>query len=154
MRFLSVLLVSFASMLLLNTTFAQSISVTRDIDFGLGVVVDNDAQHEIVIAPGGGFTSDPEFIFINQPLSGVYRLTGAAPSQTIDSVVITVDQQLLGGGQQFTIDNFSVNFPAQTDLAGEATITLGARLRTTGTGVFYVPSTVFSGLLTMEVTLL
>lgn len=137
-----------------HSVFAQTISETRALSFGQAIVTKNDALYEAVVAPIGSTTNDPEFIFLTLPQSGVYRLTGATPFQTIDSVTMSVNQQLLGGGQQLNLDNFTFSFPATVDGAGEATITVGGRIRTNGNGTPYSGPITHNALLEIEVNLL
>jgi len=138
-----------------RVAFAQvDIATVRALSFGEAIVTDNDSVHEVIVAPGGAYTNDPEFIFLTTPLSGVYRLTGASPSQAIDSVVVTVDQQLLGGGQELVLDNFTYNFPPTVDGSGAATITVGARMRNNGNGMPYTGPIGHNAILTISVTLL
>lgn len=131
--------------------YAQSISVTQALSFGEVVLTDNNAQHEIVIANNGTYTNDPEYLFVTTPDVGIYQLTGDLPNRPIASVTVTVDQQMQGGGQQFTIDNFDISHPAQTNASGEALITVGARIRSSGTGVPYFNSQAFNAILTLSV---
>lgn len=133
---------------------AQTISPVQDLSFGQAIVTNNNSQHEIIIVPGGGFSNDPEISFITTPVAGVYRLTGATPFQVIDSVVITVDQQMIGAGEDFVLDNFSVTHPPQADNFGNALIDVGARMRTTGNFNTYMSSTTFTGMFTIDVNLL
>ncbi len=130
---------------------AQTITTTQNLNFGEGVVTDNDAQHVIMLQFDGTLTNDPEFLFVTVPQEGIYQLAGTAPLTAISSVVVTVDQQVLGPGQDFTIDNFDIDAPATTDGSGEATIRIGARLRTSGTSINYTPSALFNGQFTITV---
>lgn len=143
-----------ASLSLSGTVFAQTLTRIQDVDFGLAVVTNNNAQYEVVVSPGGGFSHDPEIAFITNPTSGSYRLTGAAPGQTIDSVTFTIDQQMIGPGEDFILDNFNATFPATADGAGQAIINIGGRMQTTGNFTNYDASSAFSGMVTIEVNLL
>jgi len=156
MRFLLFIAVVFALVSLKqNLAYAQvDITETRTLSFGQAIVTKNDTLYEAVVAPGGSTTSDPEFIFITPPVSGVYRLTGATPFQIIDSVVINVDQQMIGGGQQLNLDNFTFNFPPTVDGAGEATITAGGRMQTNGNGTPYDGPINLNAVMEIVVTLL
>lgn len=134
--------------------FAQTVTELQELSFGRGIVKNNNSVREIVISPAGTFTNDSEIVFIDDPERGIYRLTGATPFQTITSVNVTVNQQMIGAGEDFTLDAFNPSFPAQTDTNGEAIINLGARMRTTGSSINYQSSTIFGGILTLEVNLL
>lgn len=152
MRFLlSLLVVLFLSQTLVSSASAQTISETQALSWGELVLTDNNAQHEIVIATDGNYTNDPEYLFVTEPDVGIYLLTGELPNRPIASVTVTVLTQMQGGGQQFTMDNFTVQHPAQTDATGQALITVGGRLRSSGTGTPYNTSTAFSASLELSV---
>ena len=138
----------------LSSAFAQTINTTQALDFGEGILMDNTAQREIDLAEDGSYTNDPEIVFTsgNTPVPGIYRLTGDTPFRAISSVTITVDQQLIGpGGFMFTIDDFDIDHPATTDFAGEATIRVGARIRSSGLGGPYPGGGTFTGDLEISV---
>lgn len=150
---------SFILLLLLSVVlpagqaFAQSIGTTRALSFGEAVLMDNTAQRSIVLDQDGSYTNDSEYVFTTfTPVSGIYELTGDAPNRPIASVTITVDQQLIGpGGFLFTIDNFDIDHPATTNGLGEATIRVGARIRSSGLGGLYPGSGTFTGDLEISV---
>ena len=131
--------------------FAQTISTTQALSWGEVILTDNTAQHEIVIATDGNFTNDPEFLIVENPDVGVYQLTGDLPNRPISSVTVTVDRQMQGGGQEFTMDNFTTSHPATTDGSGNATINVGGRLRSSGSGTPYNTSQAFTADLTLTV---
>ena len=130
---------------------AQTISTTQALSWGEVVLTDNNAQREIVIATDGNFTHDPEYRFVTDPDVGIYQLTGDLPNRPISSVTVTVLTQMQGGGQQFTMDNFTVQHPAQTDGSGEALITVGGRVLSSGDGTPYNTSQPFSASLRLSV---
>ena len=130
---------------------AQSLAETQSLDFGEGLISDNSAQRAINLQANGAFTNDPEIFFVTTPQVGIYALTGATPLLPFN-VGIVVDQQVIGPGEDFTIDNFDIDAPAATDGSGEATIRVGARLRTSGTGTPYTVSSAFAGQFTITVT--
>lgn len=154
MRFFALIFIACLFCSFANPASAQSISLVQELDYGEAVVKDNDSQHSLIVNASGGVSADAEFAVIVSPQEGVYRLTGATAFQPISSVIVTVDQQVLNAGEQFIIDNFDIDFPATADINGEAIISVGARLRTSGTGTPYTGSTTFNGFLTLAVTLL
>ena len=129
---------------------AQTLTQVQALTFGDGIVVDNSTQHEIVLSSDGSFTHDAEFIFGNIQPEGIYPLV-AAPQSAPMTVTIRLDQNIDGPGQDFFLDNFDIDAPATTDVAGGATIRVGARMRTSGNGIPYNPSTSFTGSFTVEV---
>ena len=147
---LFLLFLAFAS----SQVMAQTINTTQAMSFGEAVLMDNTAQREIVLDQDGSYTNDAEYVFTsgNTPVPGVYQLTGDAPFRAISSVTIVVDQHLIGpGGYTFTIDSFDIDHPATTDFAGEATIRVGARIRSSGLGGPYPAGGGFSGDLEISV---
>jgi hypothetical protein len=134
-----------------SQVFAQTISVVQPLSWGEAVLTDNTAQREIVIATDGNFTNDPEFLIIENPDVGVYQLTGDLPNRPIASVTVTVDRQMQGGGQEFTLDSFTTSHPATTDGSGNATINVGGRMLSSGSGTPYNTSQPFTADLTLSV---
>lgn len=135
-----------------SSVFAQTISTTQALAFGEAVLMDNTAAREIIVDQDGSFTSDPEYTLITTPVPGIYQLTGDAAFRAISSVTVVVDQEMIGpGGFQFTLDNFDIDHPVQTNGAGEATIRVGARMRSSGLGGLYPGGGTFTGNLTLSV---
>ena len=135
-----------------SSVCAQTISTTQALSFGEAVLTDNSAPRVIDLRRNGNVMEDPEYIFIVNPQVGIYQITGGVPNRRLDTVTMTVDQQVIGGGRQFTIDNFDIQSPNRLDGAGEGTITVGARLTSSGDGTAYLPSTLHTGALTLSVT--
>lgn len=144
---LSIIFIPMAS----NSVQAQTIAEEQVLDFGEAVFKYNNMVYEIVLLADGTLTNDPSIVFVTSPQIGRYRISGLTPFEPITSVTITVDTQVIGAGEDFTIDNFDINHPATADGSGEAIIYLGARLRTSGSGTHYNPSTSFSGSLVLTV---
>lgn len=153
-RFLHVLGALLMIVAFAESAKAQSIITVQELDFGLGIVKNNNAGHEVIVATGGGVSSDPDIVIINSPVNGIYRLVGAGAFQTIDSVNIIINQQMIGAGEDFVIGNFTTSFPATTDGSGEAIINVGARITTTATSNPYQDNTTFTSMLTLQVNLL
>lgn len=130
---------------------AQSINTVQALSFGEAVLTNNAASREILLSEDGSFTSDPQYLFVTDPLPGIYQVTGQTPGLAITSVTVTVNLQPTGGGRQFIVDNFDIDHPANIDGAGEATIRVGARFRSTGDGMSYPTSTTFNGNLQLTV---
>ncbi|MDB2683061.1 hypothetical protein N9Z27_02280 [Alphaproteobacteria bacterium] len=151
MKISHILIVAFITLFSINPALGQTVTQTRALSFGTGVITNNSAQHEILLNADGSFSNDPEIIFETNPITGIYQLTGANPSETLN-INIVVDQQLLGPGTDFIIDNFDIDAPATTSISGGATIILGARMRTTGDSSAYANSTTFTGQFTITAT--
>ncbi len=135
-----------------NNLSAQTIATTQPLDFGTSVITNNDAPRQITVQTNGAYFSDPEFSIVIPPVPGNYLLTDAgAPFTLITTVNITVDQQMIGAGQDFVIDNFDISHPGSTNGAGELPIIIGARLTTTGSGIAYTPNETFTSSMTLDV---
>ncbi len=132
-------------------SYAQTINVTQNLSFGEAVLTDNATQREIVLDQDGSFSSDAQYLFVSTPQPGIYQVTGQTAFRNISSVDVTVLAQPNATGRQFTLDNFDVNHPAATDGSGQATIRVGARLRSSGNGTTYPASTTFNGNLQITV---
>ena len=131
---------------------AQSITEIEEMNFGQGVVKNNDAQYTIELGADGSYNADPEIVFTNTPDPGEYLATGLPASTPIINVTVSVIQQVVGDGEDFTIDNFDIDHPASTNASGELPIYLGARLTTTGTGINYTGDTTFNGIFNLIIT--
>lgn len=134
-----------------SVAFAQ-ITTTQALSFGEAILTNNDTPREILLRRNGNVMSDPEYIFLTNPQVGIYQITGGVPNRRLDTVTVTVDQQVIGGGQTFTIDTFDIQSPNRLDGAGDGTITIGARLLSSGDGTPYSGPILHSGLMTLEVT--
>lgn len=130
---------------------AQIITTIQDINFGEAVIFENDTQYEILVNANGSYSSDPQFSFVDFPQRGEYFVSGLPNNVLILNINVTVDQQLQGLGEDFIIDNFDIDAPTNASPSGDLTIFLGARLRTTGSGISYNPSTTFNSIMTLDV---
>ncbi len=142
-------LVMLLSILNSHAANAQSVTVINELNFGEAVVTNNSNQHSINLQSNGHFTADSPFIFLQDPKEGLYRVDGLPPLTAITNISITVDQQLMGFGDGFVMDNFDISAPPTSDVNGEIEIYLGARLRTTGTNRNYLYNSVYQGSLTL-----
>ncbi len=148
MRFFALIITLFG---FISSAQAQIISTTQPLSFGEAVVTRNDSVYSMSVGTDNSVLSDPEFLIIDNPVPGIYQYTGGTPFDPITSVDIVVNTNPNAGGGTFTLDDFSVDFPATLDVNGDATITVGARLNTSGNGVNYNGSTTFNGSLDMTV---
>lgn len=130
---------------------AQDITVTQEMSFGEGVVTDNSSQKAILLEADGDYTVDAGITLTTPPQPGIYQLSGVTPLTAITNITVTVDQQLIGSGEGFTIDNFDIDYPPNVDVNGEAVIRIGARMQTSGNNNGYNDSTVFQSAMTLNV---
>lgn len=135
--------------------FIASIPARADITenqalyFGEWVITDNDGVHSITVNTDGSYGNSPELIVITPPEEGIYDVDGLPPNAVINGVtVLMTDPLRLGGGETFSMDNFDTIAP-DADPAGETTVTLGARARTSGNGAGYADGR-YNGTLTIE----
>lgn len=113
-------------------TDGVSLVVTQPLSFGEAVVSDNSRQYFIDARSDGTFLADNVFIFLQPPQEGIYQFTGLPPSTVINNISITVEQQMIGPGEDFIIDNFDIEAPESSDINGELVVRVGAFIRTTG----------------------
>lgn len=111
--------------------------------FGSWVMTNNAAPHSVIVNTDGSYSHDPALYLLEPPRPGVYRITELPVSSTINSVNVSIIQDLRAGGYQFDMDNFDVLAP-DTDGDGETIITIGAEASTSGSGTLY-PDAVFTG---------
>lgn len=150
---LTLFLLSFVFVFPSDACAQESIVRVQEMEFGEVLVRRNDAIYDAQLSSNGNISAGSNFLFISSSSEGVYRLTNAAANRPI-TVDVTVDQELIGGGQMFSIDNFDIDAPAQTDGSGEALIRVGARMRTNGNGENYIGGRDFLALMTLSITIL
>ena len=127
-----------SSITLVNMSFAQTLVVTQDLTFGKIVMSDLLSVSTIVVNPAGSYTVDPTTYLIEDPENGDYDLVGGPPS-TVYTLTFPPAVGLVGPGvSNFTVDNFTT-LPATltTDSSGDVRFRLGARLRSSGSGLPY-----------------
>jgi len=123
--------------------FAAAITQQTALSFGTIALRDNASTHQMNISFDGSITADPAFIVITPGNPAEFLLTGF-PTNTLVNIAILVPSTttMLAGqtdpsSSQFTIDNHHSFAPVvTTDLLGEATINIGARLTTSGAGFY------------------
>lgn len=109
-------------------------------------MTNNNSVSSITIATNGTTSVTGNIVEIVQGTPGIFTVTLLPINQPISSVdVSVVNAPQNGGSETFTLDNFSVIHPASTT-GDEAQITVGARLRTTGSSTGYING-VYNGLL-------
>ena len=151
-RLLSKSLFVFATLVLAQVSHAQTLTVVEELDFGQAVVTDNSSQYSVNIQANGNYSADSVFIFLQVPSEGVYQFDGLPVSTAISNISITVDQQMIGPGEDFIIDNFDIDAPSSTSPIGELEVRLGARMRTTGSSQQYLHNSDYDSVLTITIT--
>lgn len=130
---------------------AQNIATDRTLSFGEGIVTDNSAPYSISLQADGDYVADPAIVLMTPPQPGLYKLTEMIPLTVITNVTITVNQQMLGPGQDFTIGDFDIEAPDESDIDGEAIIELGATITTSGNGAAYTDNANYEAEMTLNV---
>ena len=123
---------------------APLIEEQRSLDFGTLAIVSNASISRYTYpASGSDATIEGQFVLISSGAPGSYLLTGFPASTqltiSVDSAILATDTT--GVSEPLDVDDYE--FPGAlpevtTDTAGEAELSLGARLSTTGSGVNYV----------------
>ncbi len=134
-----------------NTAHAQSFSVLKELDFGEAVVTDNHSRYSITVRSNGSYTANNIFILLRNPTEGLYHIEGLPVSTAITDISIEVDQQMIGFGEDFTIDNFNIKADSSTDSNGVLDVSVGARLRTSGSGQNYMYDAQFESAMTITI---
>jgi hypothetical protein len=129
-------------LLLPSSAYAQeTMTVEEPFNFGLFSLQDNDTPHTLIVsATDNSFTPDPAFVVATPPQRGEYFLEGFVPGTEINVTVADGGLTLNGGGgtEVFaTIDYTVFPTPVIANGSGEATVFIGATLRTLGDGMLY-----------------
>jgi hypothetical protein len=121
---------------------ASNIEIQR-LHFGSWVVVNTMAPQSIVVGTDGSYSQSGGLVMLEAPVEGIYTILDLPEFATINSVTVTVLEDLQAGGQVFTMDDFNVIAP-DADINGETTITIGGTASTTGGGSPY-PDATYNG---------
>lgn len=141
-----------AAIILPSKIAAADIIQQSKLTFGKWAVTNNSSQHSITVNPNGSYVaSSPALVMISPPSPGVYMVTGLPAFHSVASVSVVVNYNMQGDGPGFLLDNFTTQIPP-SDAAGNTTLTLGARARTTGNSTGYGDDT-YVGELNIEINL-
>ncbi|MEM9469458.1 MAG: DUF4402 domain-containing protein [Pseudomonadota bacterium] len=130
---------------------AQVITQNTPLDFGRFAIVDNGAPRTLQLLPGGGYTADPQYLFISPPQLGNFTVTGYGAGVPLTVTVSTTTLNNGGGANFSTSSTFTNPGVIVTDGAGEVTFDIGATLTSDGGGSTHVDGG-FSGTYTITVT--
>lgn len=145
-------MVAVASVFFSSAPARADINELQPLNLGRWVVTRNNTQYHITVNTDGSYSNSSQLIMLDPPQPGIYQINDLTPSSPINSVTATVLTPLSGDGQSFALDNFQVLAPPATDGAGEATVTLGLRARTSGNGQGYSDTT-YNGTLQIDIHL-
>jgi len=115
------------------------IETQRDLDFGTQAVAANTLVSQLIFPQSGNnITITGQFVLIANGTTGRYRFTGFPASTELDINLTntTLSTAIPGVSEQLTVDNYSFSIPT-TNAQGEADMSLGARLTTSGNGAPY-----------------
>lgn len=121
-----------------------------NLSFGTFAVADNSMPQALVVTTDNDTFADAGIVVAQNGQRGVYEFTGLPPNVTFyvgvdvpnppsEGGIVFDDSIFLTNGESFTVDTFQLGSGGvlQTDAAGDATMTLGATLHTSGNGAAY-----------------
>jgi len=122
---------------------AEQVSQQQALSFGTVALRDNNSAHQMSISFNGIINADPAFIIITPGNPAEFLLTGFTTNTFVNiAILVPSSTTILATGvdpstSQFTIDNHHTFAPGViTNMLGEATINVGARLTTSGVGYY------------------
>lgn len=125
----------------------ETMTEIQPLDFGLFSLRDNAAQHTVAVAASdNSYVADPAFVVATPPQRAEYFLEGFTPGTQIFVNVDDGGLTLGGGGGTAVFSSITYTVSPGTiiaDGAGEATVFVGATLRTIGDSNVY-PSGAYS----------
>lgn len=132
----------------------EQIDVIQPLSFGNIVLRNNNASYAVTVTPQGAVVYPPQVIAMEKAKNAVYELRGYEPNTEL-FVQIAPPRLVVScncGGPDFIVENFKVEpeMP-RTDASGNATVKVGATLRTQAGGGQPYPAGNFSGNLTLIV---
>lgn len=125
-----------------------ALSVFQNLDLGRWAITSNDSANSITVNPDGSYSSMGDVIMLDTPRQGVYDIDGLTPFVPITSITVSVVQNMIGGGQQFTMDDFQTTH-TPVNGSGETRVFLGMTAHTSGNGTAY-PDSAYNGILSIE----
>lgn len=130
---------------------AQTITEVSYLDFGTMAIKDNTQVYTMALSWTGLVTKDNEIAIIEPGSPAEYSIQGFLPDTLLNVSVLTPSTQTLKKGccattAQMTIDTFDYLPTITTDSNGDASLFVGAELRTSGAG-FYMEGVYYINLL-------
>jgi hypothetical protein len=123
------------------------IVVSQLLDFGIIVIADNSAPASLAIDEFNIVTADPSFIIISPGQPAIYQITGLTPNTTF-----TVDVDILNvsmnpgvpSTEVFDLEIVRAGTTVLSDSVGEATLTFGGRITSSGSNGLNFADTTFT----------
>lgn len=143
------IIISIALTVNVNGAHAATL-VLQELHFGEWLIKNNIGFQTVTVNTDGSYSNTPDMIMLSPPTEGIYVIDGLNPSSVITSVDVTMlTPTSSGSGEDFTVDSFTTLSP-DTDAGGQTTITLGARIRSSGNGLPYTDG-VHTGTLQIDI---
>ena len=116
---------------------AQATAVaTQPLHFGTFAITDFDVVGRITINTNGTYNRTGSIFIIDPPQRGEYTVSGGTPDTDFTITTSPASVTLTGLSNPLTVDNFVVTpSNARTDVGGNETFTISARLSTGGGGL-------------------
>lgn len=150
--FLILLFIVAINLVTVNKAYAGTITISQDLDFGKFVLTDNNAPRSIEMLSVGGYIADPQYVFFTPPQRGIVTLTDFPPFTVLEINIGLTSLDQSGVTSNFSISNtFKDPTFVITDLAGEATFEVGAKLTSDGGGDTHTNGT-YDGTFTITIT--
>lgn len=134
-------IVAAVALILSAPAAAQSrYTIQQPLDFGLFGLLNNFAQHDLVVDFNGLYSGDPAYVLTAPyPQNAEISFTGLDPSVPFTVTFDNGTLSLNGGGLPplLTVRDFTTDGPYTTTAGGTLTIRYGATLRSSGSGVPY-----------------
>ncbi|MGB4107807.1 MAG: DUF4402 domain-containing protein [Alphaproteobacteria bacterium] len=128
-----------------SVVFAAVATENQELNFGEWAVTSNTASYNVHIDADGSYTHSAPLVLVGDaPTRGEYLIAGLPPATLITSIDVNQLSALDGpGSEDFSMNNFEVNYPGGTTTngLGNLIIYLGARANTSGGGASYADGT-------------
>lgn len=125
-----------------------ALNVFQNLNLGRWAITSNSTVNSITVMPDGSYSSMGNVIMLEPPRQGVYDIDGLTAFVPITSISVTVVQNMVGGGQQFTMGDFQTTH-TPVNGSGETRVFLGLTAQTSGNGTAY-PDSAYNGILSIE----
>jgi hypothetical protein len=128
---------------LLSTAYAATVTEVQSLRFGKIVVIENNAQHRMVVRPNGSIATAAKILIIEPGQPGIFQLNDFPASTSINASLNELadpTSSFSEGGvptAQFQIEPFFDFTSYITDVNGQMDIPMGGNLTTSGNGQRY-----------------
>lgn len=119
-----------------NLAYAD-INPVQLLDFGIIAIADNSSPASITVDEFDNVSADPSFRVISRGQPAIYQITNLVPNTTftVDVDVINVSMNPgVASLEYFDLEIVRVNNTVLSDSLGQATLTFGGKITTSGSG--------------------